>query len=383
MYVVKKADTSGNVDDLRMLRPWLAIEVDEHLNLGFVSLALDRSRTRFHGVLVDDSGGAEEVAKVLRSCCEGRNLTLGAFGFTVRSSRCVASCFPTTIMAEDTDTLLAILASLLPEPIPSHDILLDALVRAEGDIQAASQLLSSNPRASTVSVFLSTSPSKTGGLARGRKRKGLDSWLQTDNSPAKCRRTTSPERSLKPLSAGTIKPPSSTRPASTSSSNARSIYDVLHAPSRARSTSPSKTSSPTSHNALKPASSSSRPLSSSEKPRLNVNEALRPPPSTSHAPQRHPPLTLSTPALVAQHTPCTLHPSILPPKLASDVFHTMLAESKDWTRNKWYLFDRLVESPHSTAMYTRSGVGESEEVQDLHKVAAAWYATLVVCATHN
>ncbi|KZV75760.1 hypothetical protein PENSPDRAFT_673654 [Peniophora sp. CONT] len=101
--------------------------------------------------------------------------------------------------------------------------------------------------------------------------------------------------------------------------------------------------------------------------------SLRPPSSTSNNPQRHPPLTLSTPALVAQHTPCTLHPSILPPKLASDVFHTMLAESKDWTRNKWYLFDRLVESPHTTAMYTRSGVGESEEVQDLHKVAAAWY----------
>ena len=69
-----------------------------------------------------------------------------------------------------------------------------------------------------------------------------------------------------------------------------------------------------------------------------------------------------------------MHLSALPPELASALFYSLEESSREWKRNKWWLFDRLVESPHTTAMYTRSGVDESEEVQDLHKVAADWLA---------
>lgn len=66
------------------------------------------------------------------------------------------------------------------------------------------------------------------------------------------------------------------------------------------------------------------------------------------------PLTLSNTQLVAQHTPCTLHTSVLPSTLATTLFHTMSDLSRQWKRNKWYLFNRIVESPHRTCFYARS-----------------------------
>ena len=70
---------------------------------------------------------------------------------------------------------------------------------------------------------------------------------------------------------------------------------------------------------------------------------------------------LPTPALVAQHTPCTLHLSVLPPELACRLFHTMIDASKDWKRNKWWLFDRLVESPHRTSFFARKNDGVDDD----------------------
>ncbi|KAH7107480.1 hypothetical protein BKA62DRAFT_610313 [Auriculariales sp. MPI-PUGE-AT-0066] len=65
------------------------------------------------------------------------------------------------------------------------------------------------------------------------------------------------------------------------------------------------------------------------------------------------PVTLSTPALVQRHTPCTMHLNILPPELACQLFYAMVQESRSWTTNKWWLFDKLVESPHKTSFWIR------------------------------
>lgn len=35
------------------------------------------------------------------------------------------------------------------------------------------------------------------------------------------------------------------------------------------------------------------------------------------------------------------------------LFYIMLDLSSDWNRNKWWLFDRLVESPHKTSFFIR------------------------------
>ncbi|KAJ7582623.1 hypothetical protein C8J56DRAFT_792298 [Mycena floridula] len=65
------------------------------------------------------------------------------------------------------------------------------------------------------------------------------------------------------------------------------------------------------------------------------------------------PLILSNPSMVAQHTPCTMHPKVLPAELATKLFCTMINESKNWKRNRWWINDRVVESPHRTSFYAR------------------------------
>ncbi|PFH50073.1 hypothetical protein AMATHDRAFT_75828 [Amanita thiersii Skay4041] len=88
--------------------------------------------------------------------------------------------------------------------------------------------------------------------------------------------------------------------------------------------------------------------------------------------QKLPPLTLSIPELVTQHTPCTMHLSVLPPELACQLFHTMIHASRHWQRNKWWLFDRVVESPHRTSFFARKtdGIDDDETWQE---AARYWY----------
>lgn len=86
--------------------------------------------------------------------------------------------------------------------------------------------------------------------------------------------------------------------------------------------------------------------------------------------QRFAPLRLPTPALVSQHTPLTIHSSILPMELSCRLYHAMIKASESWSRNKWWLADRLVESPHTTSFYARHG-GEGD--YDWDEAAQYWY----------
>lgn len=179
-------------------------------------------------------------------------------------------------MNGDTETLIALVSSLLPQYTYSQDVILDALIQCNGDVEGA------------VEVLQSKTPTKK------RNHSSLDSWL---NRPVKKIST----RKDSPASSSTIKPPTTV------------------------------------------ASSS-----------VNLLSVLRQPPSdTPSKPSRLPTLTLSTPALVAKHTPCTLHLSVLPQELACKLFYTMLDASKKWKRNKWWIADRVVESPHLTSFYVR------------------------------
>ncbi|KIY67841.1 hypothetical protein CYLTODRAFT_396417 [Cylindrobasidium torrendii FP15055 ss-10] len=222
----------------------------------------------------------------------------------------------------DTDTLLATVFSLLSDA-HSQETVLDALLRHDGDPEAAAHFLNREAR-----------------RERKRKREGgsLAEWLE----PKKAKQKSSAKTSSS-LNASPTKPSSSSvRPSSLS---------------------------------VKPSSSSIRPSSSagssSTKTAVKL-VTLRPPPSTAPTPPRLPPLTLSTPELVATHTPCTQHLSILPPSLACTLFHTLVAASAEWKRNKWWLFDRVVESPHRTTFFARKndGVGGSDDWQE---AAQFWY----------
>ncbi|GAA6009472.1 uncharacterized protein JCM10292_003895 [Rhodotorula paludigena] len=73
-----------------------------------------------------------------------------------------------------------------------------------------------------------------------------------------------------------------------------------------------------------------------------------------------PPLTLSSPELVARHTDglVTLVENALPVELASRLYVKMVRENEGkgegdqpWQQNKWYLVDREVTSPHTSCFY--------------------------------
>ncbi|KAF9483847.1 hypothetical protein BDN70DRAFT_903969 [Pholiota conissans] len=103
-------------------------------------------------------------------------------------------------------------------------------------------------------------------------------------------------------------------------------------------------------------------------------DVLRQPPSPhkDKHPSQLPPLLLSTPEMIAKYTPCTSHLSVLPPELACQLFYTMIDASKRWKRNKWWLFDRVVESPHLTSFFARKTDGLSDD-ETWQEAAQYWY----------
>ena len=227
---------------------------------------------------------------------------------------------------EDTETLLALLCSLLPDNfVPTQQCLLEALLQTEGDVEMAAEI-----------VLKQRSNGK-------RKRNvNLDSWL--------------------------------TRPGSSKDNNGHDpLPDSPALQSQLGSESPPN-KKPRSAAGTSTTKQGSPLVSKPVKPVKNLLDVLRQPPASSVAASasRLPPLTLSNPLLVAQHTPCTLHLGVLPSELASRLFYTMLHEAKDWSRNKWWLFDRLVESPHRTTMYTRHPVEGGNETT-WQGITRAWW----------
>jgi 2OG-Fe(II) oxygenase superfamily len=234
------------------------------------------------------------------------------------SYRPISQCLPTvhhksTIFTQmdayqDTDTLIALVSSLLTGPVPDSAVILDALVQSDGDAHTAARMINSQRNGT----------GKT--PVKKRKRVGdLDDWLKSSKS-------THNDTDSKPVA-----------------SNSK----VGLGPGPSKHASPSK-------------------------PVVNLMTVLRqPPPAVSSIP-RLPPLTLSNPSLVAQHTPCTLHLSVLPAELACRLFYDMKDASANWQKNKWWLFDKVVESPHRTSFYARSQNGVDGR-EDWQEAAQYWY----------
>ena len=221
---------------------------------------------------------------------------------------------------DDTDTLLALICSLLPDNIaPSQQSLLDALLQTEGNVEKAAEIISKQ-------------------YSNGKRKRNvsLDGWL--------IRAASSNDANGEPSS------PQSRLGSESFSKKPRSANGI-------------------STTKIGP----SLPLSRPVKPVENLLDVLRQPLSVVPVPSvpRLPPLTLSNPSLVAQHTPCTHHLGILPPELACRLFYTMLHEARDWSRNKWWLVDRLVESPHRASLYTRHPVEGNDEAA-WQGVTRAW-----------
>ena len=243
-------------------------------------------------------------------------------------------------MEHDTETLLVMLSSLLPESHQNLDqeSLLEALLECEGSVKEAAAKLISRPPSSTKN--------------KRKRHAGLDGWLQ--------------------------KPPSLSKPPSK-----RVNYGDGSA--RARSV-----SVPVDDHRCPSPSGPSLKVKGSGKPNSTGNALARlKPPSTSSTPEvpaQLPPLTLGNPEMVAKYTACTLHPQVLPPELAIRLFETMLDEAETWDRNRFWLFERAVESPHKNSFYVRdmsavAGYGQKDEISDLEWKEAAhyWYVAIGFC----
>ncbi|KAG0059385.1 hypothetical protein BGZ90_004490 [Linnemannia elongata] len=78
------------------------------------------------------------------------------------------------------------------------------------------------------------------------------------------------------------------------------------------------------------------------------------------------PLILYNPEDVAKHCPCTLIFNVLDKDLANRLLKAMLIDSETWNRNRWWLFERMVESPHKTSYF-------AERDDDMEEVAGWTY----------
>lgn len=230
----------------------------------------------------------------------------------------------------DTEILLASLASLLEPDVPDTTTLLTTLVECNGNVEAAAQALQASSSSSApISSSSATISESVSNKNRKRNAEDLDRWL-----------TSTAEKS-KPL-AKKKKPVSEAK-----TSLAKPLNRTTNKPVSADSGKP-----------IKP---------------VDLMTVLKMPPSKPTK-TKHPPLTLSNPQMVAEHTPCTLHYNILPPELACELFYTMYDAARSWSRNKWWLFDRVVESPHRTSFFSRIDRPGGTTNKDMQEEAQFWCA---------
>ncbi|KAL4981537.1 hypothetical protein BDW68DRAFT_83113 [Aspergillus falconensis] len=75
-------------------------------------------------------------------------------------------------------------------------------------------------------------------------------------------------------------------------------------------------------------------------------------------------LYLFSPEDVAAHTSCTIIHNFLPPEQANALLLELLDESQHFSRYQLQIFDRTVESPHSTCVYVSTAEEEAQHTND-------------------
>ncbi|KAK4051444.1 hypothetical protein OIV83_002928 [Microbotryomycetes sp. JL201] len=98
--------------------------------------------------------------------------------------------------------------------------------------------------------------------------------------------------------------------------------------------------------------------------------------SAAPTPPNLPVLRLTNDAMIKEHTRnlITLIPNVLPTELANRLFLSMVAESQTWERNRWYMFDREVVSPHTTSFYVAVPPDATDDDRkDFSANATHWY----------
>ena len=192
--------------------------------------------------------------------------------------------------SEDTETLIALVSSLLDGGPHDQGAILDALMEAEGDPEKAAHLLNTgitSERGASSSQIRKKGKgtSLVGWLNNARRDQNASSSAKHLKRVEKRRRSTSPESILRHSTAG----------ATSAAKKPRSVR--------------SSTQSPT-----KPPSMTNEQFKAIFHPQSSKDTKM-------NGPTKYPPLTLSTPEQVAAHVPCTMHASVLPPELACRSAH--------------------------------------------------------------
>ncbi|CDO72868.1 hypothetical protein BN946_scf185002.g53 [Trametes cinnabarina] len=227
----------------------------------------------------------------------------------------------------DTDTMLVMLSSLLHPQEFEQDVLLDALVKSQGDVDAAAKSLQIR------------SPKKR---RRISKKVTIDAWLKGDEPSSSS--VVNRSDYLKELASTVDSDPRSISPPRSGRDSPRL---------RDRAAPPVKGTAATLEPDLQSVSPK-KPVSKVKKiTSSELMAILRPPDSSDDLDSkvkvpRLPPLTLTTPEMVAENTPCTLHHSVLPPELACRraTDHTGLNSTDDMKEEAQYWYNgRLTDAP--------------------------------------
>ncbi|KAL1953605.1 hypothetical protein VTO42DRAFT_2552 [Malbranchea cinnamomea] len=75
-------------------------------------------------------------------------------------------------------------------------------------------------------------------------------------------------------------------------------------------------------------------------------------------------LHLYSPEDIAKYTPCSIIHNFLPPEEATALLKELLAEAKTFQRQKFQLFDTVVESPHSSGFYVASAEEQRQQTSE-------------------
>ena len=203
----------------------------------------------------------------------------------------------------DTEMLLALLSSMIEGPVPSQEALLQALADADGNISVAA--------ASLQVAQMNQAPTSS-----SKRKRGLEDWIVSKRKPTEAK--SGPSTSLR-----------------ASFQTQETHKNVITVPSDGEEDLQSVKSVHISEYTQGEEADAKKSTSRHEPRPISLMSVLKQAPASPTRPPKLLPRTLGTPALVAQHTPCTMHLSVLPPELACRLFYVMLREASGWSRNKW------------------------------------------------
>ena len=69
------------------------------------------------------------------------------------------------------------------------------------------------------------------------------------------------------------------------------------------------------------------------------------------------------PEEVGRYLPCSLFHNVLPSQNANELLHFLLNDAKQWKPHSWYLYERRVESKHTSTLFFDSNEDTNDPIE--------------------